>query len=81
MEKHKCEWCEEGRYVSVSNSTTSKAIFCMNLSKYNTERLNGFYLELLRQYPPNPIWEVCHRKKIEYCPFCGRKLGEQNGAK
>ena len=66
-----CEWCEERRYTMMGNKNDSKYIFCVELD-YNKN--NEPIMSILRQKPFNPIWEVKHTKKINYCPFCGKKI-------
>lgn len=70
---NRCEWCEERRYVPIGQQKLENGVlYCLDL--HNDE--NGYFMEILKQRPPRPIWEVKYRKKIKYCPFCGRKLEE-----
>jgi len=70
---NKCEWCEEGRYTFLSyNTNETGVLYCLDLNKENDK----YFMNIDRQYPPSPYWKVLLEKRIYYCPFCGRKLGE-----
>lgn len=80
---NKCEWCENGRYTSIIPTRDMNprydALYIMDLVK--TE--NGYFMEIDRQKPPKVYWNTLLKKKINYCPFCGKKLenilkGEDN---
>lgn len=71
---NKCDWCEEGRYTSIipTRNMNSKfnALYCLDLQKNE----KGYFMEIDRQKPPQVYWGTLFRKRINYCPFCGRKL-------
>ena len=75
IKRNKCEWCEERRYTLMSNKEMG-TLYCMNLDEDD----KGYLIEILRQKPPKAIWEIKYRRRIYYCPFCGRKL-ERKGEK
>lgn len=69
--KNKCEWCEERRYKTLTHIMNSeKSVFAIDFDDYDEEPL----LDIIHKPHGDVFWEVQFAIKINYCPFCGKKL-------
>ncbi len=72
MNKEKCEYCGKGRIVKSCNFCGSAKMRISESKEFNILEVQGdeekFHL-FKRIY--------CPRFNINYCPMCGRKLGDK----
>lgn len=73
--KNKCDWCEERRNEGLLHiMNKEQASFAIDFDDYD-----GFpCMDIIRKSYDDVIWETQFTIRINYCPFCGRKLGDED---
>lgn len=67
----KCKFCEERRYeILLHVMNKDKGLFAIEFDDYDEEPL----LDIIHKPHGDIFWEVQFAIKINYCPFCGKKL-------
>lgn len=71
---NKCEWCEERRYKTLLHIMNREKInFAIDFDDYDIFP----YMDIISKPYGDVFWETQLAIKINYCPFCGRKLGNE----